>query len=394
MRVLNGPRLLLRDRPPTAVGAGLVWASRAESMTVLATLDDARVTGRGGAGFPAARKWRSALSHPGPRVVVVNAGEHEPGSLKDAVLLRDHTDLVIEGAAIAGSVLQAQKITVVVDGGREELVEIVGETIKNWSGALGNLPIPDVVTAPHDYLVGEETALLEVVEGRVPKPRFKPPLPVERGYFGYPTVVHNVETLANVAWVCRQAAEGSASLPASTFLWTVWSPDMVPVVGECSEEQTVLGILHEAGVEDFRGVTIGGYSGGVLCRSEASVPVTRTSLVELGLSLGCGSFRVIAEDECFGAVAHEIVDFFARASCGQCVPCQQGLMHAAEMLGGRPTKMVANVAEAVALVEAVLGRGVCRLPDGAALTLRSLWRLAGEEIEAHAAGGACRCTAA
>ncbi|HEV7865582.1 MAG TPA: NADH-ubiquinone oxidoreductase-F iron-sulfur binding region domain-containing protein, partial [Acidimicrobiia bacterium] len=364
-------------------GAGLRYAL-VEPEAALEAIAASDVRGRGGANFPTALKWRAALRQRAPRVVIGNGGEHEPGSQKDAVLLERHPELVIEGLLAASKILGAGKAILLLDGRLAALADGLRDVVDRFGPRQLDLPVPEIVIGPEDYLVGEETALIEVLERRPAKPRFRPPLPVVKGYLGYPTVVQNIETLANCAWVLRRVAEDAAAPVVDTFLWTVWGPGREPVVGESPIGSPVGDVLRVAGVEQWKGVTLGGFSGGAVSAAEADLALDPARLAERGLSLGCGSFRVIDHGACVGALAQEIMEFFAAGSCGQCVPCQAGLGDAAKVLAGKKGRRVSDITDMLDMFSELEGRGVCRLPDGGIVTTRALLNRFGDDIRAHA----------
>ena len=379
--IRKGSRLL--DPPPNVdAGLGLALADPDAALEAIAA---AGVRGRGGANFPTALKWRAALRERAPRVVIANGGEHEPGSRKDAVLLERHPELVVEGLLVASKVLGAGRTIVLLDGRLAPLADRLRDVIDGFGARDVGLPVPEVVIGPEEYLVGEETALIEVLERRAAKPRFRPPLPVVKGLLGYPTVVQNIETLANCAWVLRQAAARPADTPVvDTFLWTVWGPGREPVVGESPFGATVGEVLGAAGVEEWKGVTLGGFSGGAVAADERELGLDPVRLAELRLSLGCASLRVIDRHECVGALAQEVLEFFAGASCGQCVPCKAGMTDAARVVAGKKGRQVRDLADMLGMFSELEGRGVCRLPDGGITTTRALLERFEDEITAHA----------
>jgi NADH:ubiquinone oxidoreductase subunit F (NADH-binding) len=364
------------------LGSGLA-AAIARPARVVELLDAADVRGRGGANFPTATKWRLAMGRPGPRVVVGNGGEHEPGSVKDAYLLSEHPDMVLEGLRIAAVVLGAGKAALLLAGRLAGLAARLEDTAEELVKLVPDGPPVDIVVGPDDYLVGEETALIEVLEGKPARPRFRPPLIGVRGYWSYPTVVQNVETLANVAWVMRACARHEPAPAVDTFLWTVWGAGREPVIGESRFGTSVGALLTAAGVQHWQAVTLGGYSGGVLRAAEASTPLIPAQLAGDGLSLGSASFRVIGENECLGALAEEVLTFFAQESCGQCVPCSSGLHDSAAVLGGGASAQIPSLDAVDEYMRELAGRGACRLPDGASATYRALWARFSPQIVAH-----------
>jgi NADH-quinone oxidoreductase subunit F len=383
---VDRPRLL---GPAAGLGSGLA-ATVAQPDRVIELLEAADVRGRGGANFPTATKWRLAISRPGLRVVVGNGGEHEPGSVKDAYLLSEQPEMVLEGLRIAAVVLGAGKAALLLAGRLAGLAARLEDAADQLVKLVPDGPPVEIVVGPDDYLVGEETALLEVLEGKPAKPRFRPPLIGVRGYWGYPTIVQNIETLANIAWVMRACARDEPPPPIDTFLWTVWGTGREPVIGESRFGTSVGALLTAAGVRQWQAVTLGGYSGGVLRGAEASTPLLPAQLADDGLSLGSASFRVIGEDECLGAVAEEVLTFFAQESCGQCVPCGSGLRDSAAVLGGVASAQLRTVDAVDEYMRELAGRGACRLPDGASATYRALWARFSPQIVAHH-HKQCRC---
>lgn len=383
-------RLLVDEGEAKALsGLGLAYAKR-DPRAAVSALDYADVRGRGGANFPVARKWASALEAPGPRVLVANAGEHEPGSAKDVTLLSRRTELVLEGVAVAAVVLEAGKTIIAVNGQHQNLISQLRQSISELDAFWVDIPVPEVVAIPDDYLAGEETALVEVLEQKPARPRFRPPLPSFRGWMGYPTVIQNVETLANCAWLLQQREAGAAAPEVDSLLWTVWNTDGLRVVGESPASTPLESLLGEiTDVRRIKAITTGGYSGGALGRQELWLPLSpKEPARHGGLSPGCASFRLIDDDECVGAVVSEVLRFFAAASCGQCFICKQGLTDASKILEGGDAD--ADVTEALAILSEITGRGVCKLPDGAAVTVQALCRLFPEEVANHSTGE-CGC---
>jgi NADH:ubiquinone oxidoreductase subunit F (NADH-binding) len=352
---------------------------------------EANVRGRGGADFPTARKWRSARAQPGPRIVIANGGEHEPGSAKDAYLLAERPDLVVEGLCIATAVVNARRSYIALASRLGHLAGGLQSAIDALCREGLDVPAPEVVIGPDDYLVGEETALIEVLEGKAAKPRFRPPMPSIRGYLAYPTVVNNVETLANVAWALRNQLDDSPGPAVDTFLWTVWGRDRDPVVGEARFGISIGQLLMDAGVENWDAVTLGGYSGGAISATEAETPMDPGVLAGRGLSLGCASFSVLRPGECPGRLAEDVLAFFAGASCGQCLPCEVGLRDAWGVMRGQTSGKIRDVDDMMAFLWELKGRGICRLPDGGARTVTALWERFEKMLRAHQ-GGLCGCS--
>lgn len=384
-------RLLTSKAPSPCRISELVDMARREPDLLLRVIANANVRGRGGAHFPTSKKWAAALARPGPRVLIANAGEHEPGSRKDLELILRRTDLVLEGLATAAAIIDAGKVIIAVDESRPAAAEVLQAAIESARDGWRGLPLPEVTLVPSLYIVGEETALLEVLEGKAPKPRFRPPLPTVRGWMGYPTLIQNIETLANCAWAVNQYLDGNSDPKIDTFLWTAWAGNDKGVVGESEFGDTLSSVIDEAGYKDtVKAVTLGGYSGGVVRGTALDFELDPDSLRARGLSLGCGSFRIIEDHECVGSVAEHIARFFSEGSCGQCHICHQGLSDAASALTNG--EGAGGAGEANSILSELSGRGVCKLPDGASMTVTGFTALFPSEIEAHVAGH-CRCEA-
>jgi NADP-reducing hydrogenase subunit HndC len=195
----------------------LVKALKLAPEDVIKTVSEAGLRGRGGAGFPTGKKWQFTREAPDePRYLVLNGGEDEPGSKKDRVLLENLPHLVIEGSILAAYAIGATKVYLYINARYDDAIKSVNDALREakaggyWGesilGSSFSLDF-EVVPAPHNYVAGEDTAVLEVIEGKKPLPRQKPPFPVTVGLFGKPTSVNNVETLANVAPIVLQGPD-------------------------------------------------------------------------------------------------------------------------------------------------------------------------------------------
>lgn len=280
--------------------------------------------GCGGAWFPVATKWQSALVHPGPRTLVVNGQEGEDETFKDRFLLQYHAPQVLEGALLAAWAFDATEIVFVVDPWFESGIDALTHA---QSKLTSDSPAVRVVRGPGLYVAGEESALLEFLESKRAEPRKRPPYPTEAGLFGRPTVVHNVET---VAWLPRIVEQGSQWYAANGRLKLVSLSGAVerPGVYAVRLGVTLQQIIDRAGGvkrgATLAGFGVGGPSGGLLPPAFAKVSLAAQDLEVCGAALGTASVRVLDGTTSILAAAGESIEFFRDESCGRCTPCRVG----------------------------------------------------------------------
>ena len=369
------------------------WSSPTPN-ALLELIGDAGLVGHGGAGFPTADKWRRIVGADQP-VVVANGSEREPGTAKDRYLLTNRPGLVLDGLRLAARAVGARLAFLCIDEDAESATDAMRVAVQQASdaGLLDGLEIR-FQQVPTRYVAGEETALLSVIEGNAPLPRMRPPYPSDVGVFGRATLVQNVETLAQIAIATVTGAEdyrsvGTADSPG-TGVFTVG-----PFGGPFQVHERAFGyrlrdLLGEAGLlVDARAVLVGGYAGGLLRTQCLDVALTPAALRAAGASLGTKSIQVLGAGQCpIGAVA-DIVTYFAGQSADQCAVCYRGLPDMAQIL--RRLEDGAASSEDVADLETFMvvlpGRGVCRLPDGAARIALSLLNNFADDVTAHLAGG-------
>ncbi|RVT50131.1 NAD(P)H-dependent oxidoreductase subunit E [Rubrivivax albus] len=302
----------------------------------LAELATSGLRGRGGAGFDTARKWALCRAAPvpegGTRVVVCNADEGEPGTFKDRVLLSEQADAVVEGMTVAAHVLGARHGFVYLRGEYRFLLEHLESVLarRRAAGLLGpgilGVEGFDFDIAIHlgagAYVCGEESALIESLEGKRGVPRIRPPFPVEQGYQGQPTVVNNVETFAAAAHIARQGGVWWAGLgvpgSAGTKIHSVSGDCARPGVYEFPFGVTVAEILAAAGARDTQMVQVGGPSGLALGVGEFDRRIAFDDVPS------AGAFMVFDATRDPFEVAHGFAEFFAHESCGFCTPCRVG----------------------------------------------------------------------
>ena len=352
------PRIL----PPTPVlgldahlgrggGAGLVGARHVGPEATLEVLAASGLRGRGGAGFPTATKWRSvAGGAAGTRYVVANGAEGEPGTFKDRALLRSNPFAVLEGLLIAAATVGAGQAFLAVKASFEPEIASVRQALEQVRAA-GWLDGVDVtiVAGPEEYLFGEEKALLEVVEGREPLPRWLPPylhgLFATGPQLGWqatdgtadpaaganPTLVNNVETLAQVAWIMAHGSEafrtvGTDETPGSVCCTVVGDVDR-PAVHEVPAGTPMGHVLERCGApRSGRRVkaVFSGVSNAVITADLVDTPLCFDAMEHAGVGLGSAGFVVYDDSACMVEVAATLSRFLSVESCGQCPPCKLG----------------------------------------------------------------------
>jgi [NiFe] hydrogenase diaphorase moiety large subunit len=306
-----------------------------EPAELLAEVERSGLRGRGGAGFPTARKWRfcaEAEASGGERCVVCNADEGEPGTFKDRVLLRRHADALFDGMTVAARAIGAQTGLVYLRGEYRFLLEHL-ESVLERRRALGHLgrDAGGVAGFHFDiaihlgagaYVCGEESALIESLEGKRGTPRIRPPFPVQRGYLGRPTVVNNVETFVAVAHIARRGGTWWAGIgtPEST------GTKIHSVSGDCERPglyeyplgTPIAQILADCGARDAQAVQVGGPSGRCLPASAFGSAIAFEGVPS------AGAFMVFDQARDLFEVARHFARFFAHESCGLCTPCRVG----------------------------------------------------------------------
>ena len=383
-------RHLVRYGPPPA---RLSEQGRAELM---AEVERSGLTGRGGAGFPAARKLAAVRhSQPGGRtaVVVANGTEGEPASAKDKVLLARSPHLVLDGAAIAADLIGARQALIVVPN---PVRDLVADAVAERAAAGPEAVRWRVVTAAEGFVAGQASAVVHWIDRGVPKPTATPPRLAERGLRGAPTLVHNVETLAHLALIARYGADwfrsaGTAREPGS-MLVTVLGAVCDPAVLEIAIGTPVSEVLDQAGgpSRPLRALLLGGYSGTWADAAAAcSRPFSSAGLADLGAGTGAGLIAALPDDACGLAETARVARYLAGQSTGQCGPCLFGLDAIARGVERLADGRTAETAALARWLGQVAGRGACGHPDGVSRLVRSALTVFADELEQHAAGWCC-----
>jgi len=358
---------------------------------------DSGLQGRGGAYFPAGRKWQSAREHPGPRYLVVNAEEGEPGVFKDRYLLEYDPHLVLEGVLIAAHAVEAAHVFVYVNGEANLAAHRLEEAVRQAAaaglcsatpsppvgeGAGGEGPVIEVRRGAGGYVCGEESVILSSIEGERAVPRLRPPLPVERGLWGRPTVINNVETLANLPLVFREGVAAFRSLGAEaapgTKLISLSGAVRRPGLYEVPLGTPLRAVLFDLGGgprdgRRLRAALCGGPSGGLLPESRFDVPLVGGPLDSGGAALGAGGIVAIDDSMPVGAVVQHLAAYNAAESCGKCTPCREGGPRMRDLLAAlRSGDAPADALDLLdALDEAMAAASLCGLGQMAPLPYRS-----------------------
>jgi NADH-quinone oxidoreductase subunit F len=408
-------RILLSDEPVGSLeaylssggGRGLDEAARLGAAETVESIRASGLRGRGGAGFPTGVKWDGARKAEGrDRYAVCNAAEGEPGTFKDRALIRANPYQVLEGLAIAATAIGASSVYVGIKA--KFAIEIArleqAAAEMGAAGMFGDVALA-IVSGPDDYLFGEETALLEVVEGSDPLPRLFPPyvqgLFESRGAIN-PTVVNNVETLANVPHILANGpgwfrSFGTEDTPGTTVA-TIGGDVLVESVAEL-EMGTPLSILVEAvggGLRPGRKplMIANGVSNRPLRAAAIDTPMDFASMRALRSGYGSGGFTVYDDTACVVRVAAALSDFLAAASCGQCPPCKLGTAKIAGRFGDLATGRggAREVEELAAWILRVTDANRCGLGAGQQALARGILEQFPDHVAAHLDGEDCGST--
>jgi NADH:ubiquinone oxidoreductase subunit F (NADH-binding)/NADH:ubiquinone oxidoreductase subunit E len=302
---------------------------------VMAAVEASGLKGLGGAGFPAARKWRFVRSEPGPRTVVVNADEGEPGTFKDRYIMETDPHRMLEGALIAAWAVDADIVYIYLRDEYPHCRAILDEAIADLQRD-PPCELPDLVLrrGAGAYICGEETALIESLEGKRGEPRLRPPFPAQNGVFGHPTLVHNVETLYWIPGILENGAEwyagaGKLGHPGQR-LFSVSGRVRRPGVYLAPNGVTVRELIDDyaGGMQEeqtFYAYLPGGASGGILPAALGDLPLDfGGELAEHGCFVGSGAVMVLSDRDRARDAALNVMRFFAHESCGKCTPCRVG----------------------------------------------------------------------
>jgi NADH:ubiquinone oxidoreductase subunit F (NADH-binding) len=388
----------------------LAKAVKATPEDVIKEVANAGLRGRGGAGFPTGKKWSftwECAEH--PHYLVMNGGEDEPGSKKDRVLMENLPHLVIEGVILAAYATGASKAYLYINANYEAAIKSIADALLEakeagcWGetvlGSNFSLDI-EITSAPHNYVAGEDTATLEVIEGKKAWPRQKPPFPVTVGLFGKPTAVNNVETLANVPPILLHGAawyRGFGTADSSgTMIFSLNDDVNRPGIYELPFGTPLRYLIEECG-EGIKGdrkikaIMPAAPSSAFLAPDKIDTPLDHNSMREAGSALGCGVVRLVPEGSCIVEEVLKISEFFMAECCGQCPACRMETNTLTSLLkkvqqgqGGQP--ILEQFGKVLAFNK---GKGFCNLIAMPGPPIESALKLFPEDFEAHLSAGKC-----
>jgi NADH-quinone oxidoreductase subunit F len=356
--------------------------------TILDRLLASGLRGRGGGWFPAGRKWKAVRVEGGEPLVVANGAEGEPGSFKDRYVMVRRADDVVRGLVLAARAVGAREAVVFLKGSFERPAAALKGAIA--SAGLDGLSVT-LRRGDDSYIVGEETALLEALEGRRAWPRPKPPLPSAVGFQGRPTLVQNVETLARVP---AAVEDPEAFRRSDAALVTLWGDVKRPGVYEVPLGIPLGRVIDVYGGGPTEGVGLvfpGGPAGPPLGAAELDTPLDPDALRRAGTALGTAAILVTGASACPLAVGVSVASFFERENCGQCPPCAVGTARLARILRGveQGAAHARDLRDMTDVAGFMSGHGYCAHGRTAATVATGLARRCAEAALAHVASGGC-----
>jgi formate dehydrogenase beta subunit len=352
---------------------------------VIAALSDGGLRGLGGAGFPTGRKWSLVRAEKGPRLMAVNGDEGEPGTFKDRIYLEKEPHKFLEGMLIAAWAVEAQEVFIYMRDEYPAVLEILKTEIPKLEAAgLAKHTKVSVRRGAGAYICGEESAMIESIEGKRGLPRHRPPYVAQVGIFNRPTLVNNIETLywvptileKGAAWFAGQGRNGAKGLRSYSVSGRVRNPGVVLTAAgsTCRELIELCGGMADG--HHFKGYLPGGASGGILPAYMADLPLDFGQLEKYGCFVGSHAVVILSDKDDTKAVALNLMKFFEDESCGQCTPCRNGTEKAVKLMsaGTWDSKLLADLAQ-------VMGdASICGLGQAAPNPLKSVFKFFPEDL--------------
>ena len=351
---------------------------------VISEVETSGLLGRGGAAFPTGFKWRAVADEADtPHYFICNADESEPGTFKDRILMERDPFALVEALTIGGFATGSEKGFIYIRGEYPEAARVLDNAIDEArsAGLLGDdvgghsfVFDIEVRRGAGAYICGEETALMESIEGYRGEPRQKPPFPTQSGLFGKPTAINNVETLFNVLEIVNGGGGSFAAIgdgtSTGTRLFCLSGAVERPGVYEVELGTTLRSLLELAGVADFQALLLGGAAGTFITPEQIDLPLTFDAARQAGVTLGSGAVVVFGPDADMADVVCRIAAFFRDESCGQCVPCRVGTVRQEEALArlngsSADRQLIEDIAQTMA------DASICGLGHTAASAVRS-----------------------
>ena len=358
-------------------------AGKLSTEDVLKALDDASLRGLGGAGFPTGRKWRAVLGEPGPRLMAINGDEGEPGTFKDRYYLERDPHRFLEGLLIGAQIVEASDVYIYIRDEYPACREILTREIAKLPPGG---PVLHMRRGAGAYICGEESSLLESIEGKRGLPRHKPPYPFQVGLFGLPTLINNIETLwwvrdiveKGADWWKSQGRNGRFGLRSYSVSGQVKNPGMKLAPAGI----TVRELIDEfcGGMADghsFHAYLPGGASGGILPASMGDIPLDFGTLEKYGCFIGSAAIIVLSQADSVKQAALNLMRFFEDESCGQCTPCRIGTEKAALLM----QEPVWNTRLLEELSQAMRDASICGLGQAAPNPLTSVIKYFPDEFK-------------
>jgi NADH-quinone oxidoreductase subunit F len=388
-------------------GGGFSALAKARAMApddVIAELETSGLRGRGGAFFPTGRKWAfvpKPEALPKPHYLVVNADESEPGSFKDREIMLRVPFRFLEGCLIAAHGIQSQHVFVYIRGEYEREFEILRDSLEAMRKAdlLGGVTVV-VHRGAGAYICGEETALLESLEGKRGQPRTKPPFPAIAGLYAAPTAVNNVESITTVTPVlelggaeyAKLGVENSTGTRVFSLSGDVVNPGNYELPHGISMRELVYDIGGGiANGRELKAIIPGGSSTSVLTADDIDVQMDFTSLVEAGSSIGSAGVIVIDDRCCMVQLGIRVSQFYEHESCGKCTPCRVGTKWVTQILqkieDGRASQTDLDLL--LSVCDRIMGKCLCPLGDSDAIAVLSYVDRFRDEYQAHIDLGRC-----
>ena len=389
-------------------------AFQMDPAAVEAEVKKAALRGRGGAGFPAGVKWSFVPRNTGkPIYLVINADEGEPGTFKDRYFLEHDPHQLLEGCIITAWAVGVRTVYIYIRGEFVKAAETLERAIEDTrkAGILGKR-VPNklgmdfsvdihVHRGAGAYICGEETALLESLEGRPGQPRLKPPFPAVVGLFGCPTIINNVETIAAVRVILDKGADwwlsqGVSERDGGTKLYGVSGHVKRPGVYEFPLGKNLKELIYEdcGGILDDRELKLvipGGSSTPCLLPDQIDISMSFDEVPKAGSMMGTAGVIVVAEPTCAVALAQRLAKFYAHESCGQCTPCREGTGWTERILA----KIESGLGEEgeidllLQVCDRIEGNTICALGDACAMPVRAILKKFRHEFEEHIRLGRC-----
>ena len=352
---------------------------------VIAALSDGGLRGLGGAGFPTGRKWSLVRAEKGPRLMAVNGDEGEPGTFKDRIYLEKEPHKFLEGMLIAAWAVEAEQVFIYMRDEYPAVLKILkSEIAKLEAAGLTKHTKVHVRRGAGAYICGEESAMIESIEGKRGLPRHRPPYVAQVGIFGRPTLVNNIETLfwvpsileKGAQWFASQGKNGAKGLRSYSVSGRVKNPGVVLTAAgsTCMDLIELCGGMADG--HHFKGYLPGGASGGILPAYMAELPLDFGQLEKYGCFVGSHAVVILSDKDDMKAVALNLLKFFEDESCGQCTPCRNGTEKAVKLMSGETwdADLLADLAQ-------VMGdASICGLGQAAPNPLKSVFKFFPEDL--------------